>query len=486
MTNLKKFSRLTSLLLILALLSSCGSTSTDTKDTSASSDTTAEPVETEETDGLPDKKMDGFEFSINHFNKSWLSWATVDLEATEENGDLVNDAIYKRNRGIEERFDCKININESDKINTADIQSEVMAGDSNYDVWFSYDLWTLGVAQYLMDWNELPHVQLDREWWNPLATDVFNVGGKQYAASGNFSLAVLSRASGFIMNKDVYNTLNSDVDVYKEAADGTWTIDKMASVAKLAYSDLNGDGAIGSGDRFGVVGSWKETFNRFILGSGVSYVSKDDEGYPVFNLPGNENAINKLIKIYDTFMQDEIFKGNISSNVDADGGTGNFDKGEALFQANNLMGLEGKRKLEIDIGFVPCPKYDENQERYYAPSFGAEIAVLLKTLPEERFENVGIILEALAFDSQKNLIPTYKEVVLKTKSARDDESAAMIDIIVDSISFEFGLNAWQNTVANPLVSQTYAAGNPNFASTLASMQTSVNTAIENLKTTLAE
>ena len=62
----------------------------------------------------------------------------------------------------------------------------------------------------------------------------------------------------------------------------------------------------------------------------------------------------------------------------------------------------------------------------------------------------------------------------------------MIDIIVDSISFEFGLNAWQDTVANPLVRQTYAAGNPNFASTLASMQTSVNTAIEKLRTTLAE
>lgn len=89
------------------------------------------------------------------------------------------------------------------------------------------------------------------------------------------------------------------------------------------------------------------------MGAGVSYVSKDKDGYPVFDLPGNENAINKLIKIYDTFMQDEIYKGNQSDNVDANGGTGSFDDGEALFQANNLMGLEGKRKLEIDIGFIP-------------------------------------------------------------------------------------------------------------------------------------
>ena len=478
----RNLSRALCLLLVLSI-ASCGSAETQTE-TTTESETTAEPVETEETDGLPDKKMDGFEFSINHFNSSWLSWATNTLEAETENGDLVNDAIYKRNRGIEERFDCKININESDKITSSDIQNEVMAGDSNFDVWFSYDLWTLGVAQYLMDWNELPYLQLDREWWNPLATEVFDVGGKLYAASGNFSLSVLSRASGFIMNKDLYETLNSDIDLYSLAADGKWTIDKMASLAKLAYNDLNGNGTMDGDDRYGVVGSWKETFNRFILGSGVNYVSKDKDGYPVFELPKDENSINKLIKIYDTFMQDEIFKGNQSTNVDANGGTGNFKAGGALFQADNLMGLEAKRDLDINIGFVPCPKYDENQERYYAPSFGAEISVLLKTLPEERWENVGMILEALAFDSQKNLIPTYKEVVLKTKSARDDESAAMIDIIVDSISFEFGLNAWQDTVANPIVRQTFAAGNPNFASTLASLQSSVDTAAENLRKTL--
>ena len=142
------------------------------------------------------------------------------------------------------------------------------------------------------------------------------------------------------------------------------------------------------------------------------------------------------------------------------------------------------RDLDIDIGFVPCPKFDEEQDHYYAPSYGAELSVILKTVPEERLENIGILLEALAFDSQESLIPNYRESVIKTKSARDDESADMIDIIVDSISFEFGLNAWQDTVFNPFVRQTFAAGNSNFASTLASMQSTVNDAIEKLKVTL--
>ena len=138
-----------------------------------------------------------------------------------------------------------------------------------------------------------------------------------------------------------------------------------------------------------------------------------------------------------------------------------FSNGKTLFFKANMFDLEQMRSYDIDIGFLPCPKYDEEQEHYYAPSFGAEISILLKTLPEERYENVGILLEALAFDTNKNIIPEYKEVLLKTKYARDNESEEMIDIIVNSVSFEFGLNAWQMTVANPLVRSIFVSGEAN-------------------------
>ena len=57
----------------------------------------------------------------------------------------------------------------------------------------------------------------------------------------------------------------------------------------------------------------------------------------------------------------------------------------------------------------------------------------------------------------------------------------MIEIIIDSISFEFGLNAWQDVVANPFIRGSFAAGNNNIASTLASMETTVNAEIEKLR-----
>ncbi|MGM9624744.1 MAG: hypothetical protein ACI3XM_03450 [Eubacteriales bacterium] len=464
---------------------SCASARSDDGTATASGDTSS-PAETaapEETDRLPDTDMEGFELKINHFDGTLLSWALVQLDAEAETGDRLSDAIYKRNRTIEERFNCKISVNGQETIQTNDMIQEVMAGDSNYDLWFSYDIWTLGAAEYLLPWEEIPYINLDREWWNPMATEVFQLGGKTYAAAGNYSLSVLSRASGFVFNKGIFNDINPDEDIYAIAADGKWTITQLYQFAKSAYRDLNGDTKMEENDRYGISGSWKEVFNRLMLGSGIQYISKDSEGYPVFTLPTDENAIDKILKIADLFFDQQVYY-NTGKAMDTTGDgmlPEDFSNGRTLFYQANLFDLEKMRSYDIDIGFLPCPKYDENQEHYYAPSFGAEISVLLKTLPNERYENVGILLEALAFDSNRNIIPEYKEVLLKTKYARDNESEDMIDIIVNSISFEFGLNAWQDIVANPLVKNIFVPREANVTSALAKMENKVNGEIENLK-----
>ena len=461
---------------------SCGSGG-EGKDssTSAPDSTGEETTAPKETDGLPEKDMDKFELKIVHFDGNWLSWALTKLDAESETGDRLNDAIYKRNRNMEERFNCEINVTGKETITAGDIQSEIMAGDSNYDVWFMYDNWTLGAVEYLLPWEELPYINLDREWWNPSATEVFNLEGKTYAAAGNYSLSVLSRASGFAFNKDIYNKMNRSENIYDLAREGKWTIDVMYDTAKDAYIDLDGDSSMNENDQYGISGSWKETFWRFLSGSDVRFISKDSNSDPVFDLQKNETAINKMLKIFDLFTEKGIYYNPQTKDVHSVQDSEEiFAGGRLLFKTVNLFDLEALRTCDIDIGILPCPKYDENQENYYAPSFGAEISVLLKTLPEERKENVGMLLEALAYDTNANILPEYKEVLLKTKLARDNESEEMIDIIINSISFDFGINAWQNEVGVPIVQRIYVKNDPNVASTLAKMQKSVDAQIKKL------
>ena len=469
--------------MLISALAACGEqaqTPSAAQTTAAQEGEIAEAeVTTELSDGLPNTDLQGWTFKIHHFDSSWLTWALTQLEAEEENGDLLNDAIFRRNRGIEERFNCKLDITDQPNIDESTLQTAALSGDDAYDLWFAYDLRIVGAIQSLAAWDDIPHIQLDSEWWNPHASDVFRLGGKLYAAAGNYSLSVLSRAAGYSFNKGILNDLNLGEDIYQVASDGNWTLQRLYDYSKAASSDLNGDGQMDENDRYGIAGSWKEVMNRMMLGSGIQYISKDESGYPVFSLPNDEGAITKMMHIYDLFTQKEVFNCP-KANVAETNSIGDFKNGGTLFAVGNLLGLGNMRDYDIDIGFVPCPKYDESQAEYYAPSFGAEISVILKNVPEERYENMGLLMEALAFATNRDIIPDYKEVLLKTKYARDNESEAMIDIVINSISFEFGLNAWQETVANPLVIGTFCKFNNNFASQLDKMAPKVQKTIDKL------
>ena len=128
-----------------------GAVSEATDATNAGTDTAA--VETE-VPKLPESvqqtDMNGFELKIKHFSQEWLSWAKNTLEVEEQDGDLFNDSIYERNRTIEELFNCKLIIEDVKNISASDVQQEVMAGDSNYDIWYNYDIWVLDAIEYLI------------------------------------------------------------------------------------------------------------------------------------------------------------------------------------------------------------------------------------------------------------------------------------------------------------------------------------------------
>jgi len=228
----------------------------------------------------------------------------------------------------------------------------------------------------------------------------------------------------------------------------------------------NGDTVIDDNDRRGLGSSWKETRVRFINGSGVKFIEKNGDSYPEFTLPENETAINKMMRIFELSNDKDIYDNQIVNMDNAAPCT--IQNGKALFAIGNpnTMGTT-YRTVDMNVGFVPCPKYDENQDRYYASTWGGEMMLLLKTLPDDRLENMSIILEALSYDSAKDdgVMEIYKEIMMKGKYAINENCMEMFDIVLDSISFDFGVIAWEGTVINPLIKDIYASREGNVAST---------------------
>ena len=68
------------------------------------------------------------------------------------------------------------------------------------------------------------------------------------------------------------------------------------------------------------------------------------------------------------------------------------------------------------------------------------------------FEGTGILLDALSKASREDVVPVYRETVLESKYARDEDTLEMLDIIFDNRVFDFGY-VYRT---NPLTFATYS------------------------------
>ncbi|MBQ2707004.1 MAG: hypothetical protein IJF67_01965 [Clostridia bacterium] len=468
--------------ILLSSLASCGGSTPSADTTAASGDTTA-PADTALTDGLPDTDMNGFEFRILSSTQDALTWANCQLDSEGENGDVINDAIFLRNTKTEDRFNCKIVNTTMDwrEVNSQ-YQSLVLAGDNPYDIIMQIGTNVMNNIEYMSDLHILPHVDFEADWWNPRATKMFSLGEKQIAASSNMSLGGVSTANCLIFNTRLYNDLGYDKTLYDYVREGSWTTDKLFEVAADAVTDLNGDTIIDKNDRYGISGTTKSFHHLLVIGGGMNYVSKNAENFPQFDAPGNE----KLVSFFEKVVNAEIKTPALfatPANPDTEDFPVDFASGGALFHVSWAHNISSKyRDMADDFGFIPAPKFDKNQKEYYANMANSELVTLPRSFDKARLDNIGMILEALSFYTQQEIIPVYKEVLVEGKLTRDEDSLEMLDIIFGGITYDFGINVWQAEVGNAIMKGIFQTKSDAIASTLDSIAPTLDAAIEKLHT----
>ncbi len=457
-----------SLLLAMLLLTGCGATTTSTETTA---DTATTPVETEPVETapaytpLPETDMNGWTMRYLNYNDTALTWAIHNLVAEETNGDAMNDEIWARNNRISEQYNCSFGETTFDWVDQK-LGSLVQSGDAGGEVAMLYDerIITPFVSGYLQTWEVLPHVDFTAEYWNQSSTDTFKSQGKVFAATGDFSLGQNTRSFVLMFNKDMYADLGLTKDLYQLTMDGKWTMDTLIEVEEAAILDVDGDGEMTMSDRYGTGGAVKLYFGSLVTGAGIKYIDIGEDGMPYFAIPGNENAITMMTDLLEKHAGTFIFQ-KVASDVH--GGSNEarelFKNNQLLFCGTSMKAIVNYRDMESDIGILPFPKYTEDQENYYALTSGGTMATLPKTLDPAFYENTGILLEALCRDSHTGLVPLYKETLLKSRYARDEGSAAMLDIIFAAATYDMGLSVFSGNTYYKYM-EPYMKGTNTFAS----------------------
>ena len=361
--------------------------------------------------------------------------------AEEETGDDKNDAVFQRNALVEEHLGVDLEFVSSTRGTSGGEQGEetslirtlIQSGDDTYDAFVQVQhsgMPTLIAEKMFIDWNTVPHIKLDNPWWYSNVIRDISFGDKIYCMTGDYNLDSFAVTECLIFNKTMCDELGLEYP-YQMVFDGTWTHDKFVEYIKAATSDLNGDGTMDyDNDRYGFGGWSYEQIQALFAGYGGQTLTKDEYNLPVLNVD-NELTYNVIDKMIEVFDCDGAFWESKTFGVD----DRMFNEGRLLFNDSFFLHVPDTRKLEnMDVGFVPYPKLNEEQTEYYSRTANVSGLTYIPVTNTD-LDKTGAVLETMAYYSSKTMLPTYFDIILTIKSTRDVESEEMIPIIRNSSRF---------------------------------------------------
>ena len=477
---MKKY-RILSLILALLMLSgvaACGDNASGTQDSttpSANSDNTETTPDTtaELKPDLPDKKFDGYEFNIANTVAGWSVYNNEHIVVEEENGEVLNDAIFNRNRHVEDKYGVKLIETVVDDA-SSEITKTVMADDDQYDLVVStYNLW-LG-PEYLVDWNTLSYTDLSKPWWDQNYIEATSVDGKLCSMVGNIMITHMDSVLAMFYNQKLASEYKLP-DLYEIVRKGEWTLPKYFELTKDITSDTNGDGTFDDRDRYAFVGL--DGIRRLASGVELDYLKKDKDDIPQTNF-GDQKLIDALTKLreYNSLHKPEIYNARTGTDPNT-GGDGDravfrlFMNDQALFYVHGLGSAQMFRDMKSDFGVIPTPKLDETQENYFIqPDITKCMAIPTSASDLER---TSIILEALAYEGYSYLRPLYYETMLQNKYLRDNESIEMLD---EYIYTNIGFTSNNGSTTLGSLKNSLITGDGEVASTLAASKAAIDSEI---------
>ena len=484
---MKFFSKRTAALFLFAvmLLSACSESTANTdtdsvqvpaEDPAAAADTVEETEAEEPTysSQLAEADFGGAAFYISTFLNANFHY---EVDSEETNAVPINDAIWKRNSLIEEKYNVVIEqVLYSDGENTGNIQTAIMAGDSTVPVSIvrcGTDL-SFWKKNLIYTYDEIPGIDLSQPYWDQAMNESLSILNRQYTAVGAANLDIYDLTFCLLFNKEMVAN-HQLTSPYELVENGTWTFDKMAEYMSVAKNDANGDGVMNLDDTYGYVSAGKMATPGFWIAGDVMSIGKDetDMPYVAFGEEAFINVFNKTFEVvWDTGASYLTEDGNdVPVNCRE-----LFKSGNSMFMDMSFFYIEQMRDSDVDFGIIPYPKYAEEQQDircrvcYYMPYIVSRVCADI--------EMTGTILEAMHCYSYEEVIPVYYDICLRNKNARDEESQRMLDLIFENRVIDIGDSTLCAQLRDNFMATMMNTNNRNLASTTATNAKAIGKQLE--------
>ena len=420
-------------------------------------------------DGLSEQDYNGYEFRLGHlgrenaptyiYNRDWL--------VEETTGDVLNDAIYERNRAIEERFNIDLTfVTCPDNDYNNSVSAPIMAGDDAFDMLTLHPshfgaLTLRGLFLCLSDLD----IDFSKPWWIRESIENYSYEDQVYTAYGiATTVSTMSDSPVVFVNKERASDLQIE-NLYDVVRAGNWTYEYASTLIKETYQDLNGNGAVDENDRFGLHFPRYQQSYRYVWSLGGKYISNNESGVPTLNLG---SAL--MEKVFDTAKSLHNLEGVFITD---DYAATVFLNGNTLLENGSLSFRNAAlRDAEFDIGILPNFKLDASQEQYLTNGGGGPQAIPITCSDADRS---AVVMTALNSESYKRVVPAFYEMNIKNKLTSDEDSAEMLDLIFSNVVYD-GCRLYNESCISLL--ETYIGGNEGFGAFTAAREESLRTMIQ--------
>ncbi len=444
------------LLLALMTLASCASgsagqtTSSDVTDPGQPSATTTK-VETtaeETTDGIlsgaafPDADYGGEVFRVYIRKNTYYSGDYIYAE--DQNGDIMNDAVFRRNSLVEEKYKVKIEAKTSPTPNQS-LSKDISGGTADYDLILDRraDLAACSVNGLLYDFNSVG-IDYNNPWWDNNAQG-YAIGKRLFLMANDVDTGVISGVRFLYFNSGMIESFNLD-SPYDLVARNDWTLENFLNLLKAAHAD-------GEADGLGVYGLLRETgasngnHMHLIIGCGVKSSETSADGEIRQAIGDQVEKISDIIDRLRTVLLDTTLTmtyEETSKRFLGGSYSGQWDRGRGAFAAGHFLFVQNGLDVSVEFsdmpdkyGVVPNPKYTADQERYYhkVDRFAA-IWGIPNTPDRIDFDRFVNVFDYWAAVSSKTVMPTYYDVTIKSRRFNDPIAAQMIDIVKSTMVYD--------------------------------------------------
>lgn len=438
--------RITASLCLIALLlglASCGKEASKEPETNGTPETSTTPVEestetedTRLTSGLPDDfDLGGKSIRVLQFHSDA---DILPIDVAEMTGDTLNDAIYTANQSVMDKLNCVYDFIDNEDIETTKLENTYAAGEDAYDLVIGVQWKVAPLVTKHMFANLNPstgnYIDLDQPWWyGKYIAETEADGTHTYFLAGDASVNVFRRASMLICNMDLLENIGEDIDaLYDKVLDGTWVWDDFVGLVEKVYVDNNGDGKKDGGDTYGFATWSRADVDHLMIDSGIRACGRDEDGVPyiAFN---NEKTIDTVQKIADLFWNNpgSYYEEKLSLPT-------LLSENRVLFIKNLFAGLDEIRDIDTSFTVLPIPKLDETISDY-SSLVHDDAAIFCVPIQSGSVNDTTAVLEEMSCQYYNDVMPTYYNVILKTKYRRDgsDKASQIMDILHDSMTTDF-------------------------------------------------